>query len=59
MVPTPIIIVGDAAEHTVIEVPYVSGFGLDFSVVSPDSKPIFFSRALESNQSSMRNSLRF
>ena len=30
LVPTPITNVGDCAEHTVIRVPYVSGYGLDF-----------------------------
>lgn len=30
LVPTPITIIGDEAEHTVIRVPYVSGYGLDF-----------------------------
>ena len=30
LVPTPITIVGDESEHTVIDVPYISGYGLDF-----------------------------
>lgn len=30
LVPTPITIVGDDSEHTVIDVPYISGYGLDF-----------------------------
>lgn len=30
LVPTPITIAGNPADHTVIDVPYVSGYGLDF-----------------------------
>ena len=30
LIPTPITIVGNESEHTVIDVPYISGYGLDF-----------------------------
>lgn len=30
LVPTPIIIVGDDAEHEIIQVAHISGYGLDF-----------------------------